>query len=367
MADGHDRASAPLAGASAGAAPTGPGCDPLSDVLRAVRLTGALFFLSEGSFPYVAEAPCAADLAPAILPGAQQIVSYHVVREGGCWFSLLPDSPLGEGEPRWLSAGDVLVVPHGDAYRLANPRGLRSPLSEEENREAFRMLVRRELPPVLVEGGGGEPRLRLICGFLGCDVVPFNPALAALPRVLVVRPTENGGERLRQLVELVTLEAEEAGAGSACVLLRLGELLFVEVVRRHLAALGGEASGWLAGLRDPFVGRALQLLHERPAEPWTLARLAAGAALSRSALAERFTGLVGLPPMQYLARWRMQCAARLLSDGEAKVAAVAHAVGYDSEAAFSRAFKKLVGVSPAAWRRDAGASAAAATRAASGG
>ena len=352
MRGAHDPASAPLAGASAATTPelAGPGCDTLSDVLRAVRLTGALFFLSDGSFPYVAEAPSAAELAPAILPGAQQIVSYHVVREGGCWFSLLAES-APEREPRWLQAGDVLVVPHGDPYRLANPRDARSPLTPDENREAFRMLARRELPPVLVEGGGGEPRLSLICGFLGCDVLPYNPALAALPRALVVRPGETGGERLRQLVEMVVLEAEEAGAGSACVLLRLGELLFVEVVRRHLAALTGEARGWLAGLRDPFVGRALQLLHARPHEPWTLASLAAGAGLSRSALAERFQQLVGQPPMQYLARWRMQCAARLLADGEAKVAAVAHAVGYESEAAFSRAFKKLVGVSPASWRR----------------
>ena len=319
-----------------------------------MRLTGALFFLSDGSYPYVAEAPSAAELAPAILPGAQQIVSYHVVREGGCWFSLLPgDAPRSarQDEPRWLQAGDVLVVPHGDPYRLANPRDARSPLTPEENREAFRMLARRELPPVLVEGGGGEPRLSLICGFLGCDVLPFNPALSALPRALVVRPGETGGERLRQLVEMVVLEAEEARAGSACVLLRLGELLFVEVVRSHLAALTAEARGWLAGLRDPCVGRALQLLHARPHETWTLTGLAAGAGLSRSALAERFQRLVGQPPMQYLAHWRMQCAARLLADGDAKVAAVAHAVGYDSEAAFSRAFKKLVGVSPASWRR----------------
>ena len=133
MAGGHDRASAPLAGASIDTAAPGPGCDPLSDVLRAVRLTGALFFLSEGSFPYVAEAPCAAELAPAILPGAQQIVSYHVVREGGCWFSLLP-----EDEPRWLSAGDVLVVPHGDAYRLANPRSARSALTSASKRPSPR-------------------------------------------------------------------------------------------------------------------------------------------------------------------------------------------------------------------------------------
>jgi AraC-like DNA-binding protein len=320
-----------------------------------VRLTGALFFLAEGSSPYVAEAPGAAELAPAVLPGAQQIVSYHVVREGGCWFSLLP-----EGEPVWLAAGDVLVVSHGDAYRLANPRDTLPTLSPQENLEAFRRLARRELPAVLVEGGGGDPPVRLICGFLGCDVRPFNPALAALPQALVVRPSGDGSaERLRRLAQLVVLEAEEPGAGSACVLLRLGELLFVEVIRRYLAGLTDGESGWLAGLRDPFVGRALQLIHQRPEQAWTLASLASGASLSRSALAERFAGFVGCPPMQYLARCRMQRAARLLADGGAKVAAVAHAVGYDSEAAFSRAFKKTLGVSPAHWRRIATGTAGA--------
>jgi AraC-like DNA-binding protein len=321
-------------------------------VLHTVRLTGALFFLAEGSFPYSAEAPSARELAPEILPGAQQIVSYHVVREGGCWLTM-----LAARQTLWLDPGDILVIPHGDAYRISNPLEAVPPLSPEENRAAFRMLARRELPPVLVEGGGGEPVLRLVCGFLGCDVAPFNPVLASLPPVLVVRPGGDGGDRLAQLVDLVVAEAFEGAAGSACVLIRLGELLFVEVVRRHLADLGGEQTGWLAGLRDPAVGRALGLLHERPEAPWTLSSLARGASLSRSALAERFTQLVGQPPMQYLARWRMQRAARLLADGPAKVAAVAHAVGYDSEAAFSRAFKKLVGISPARWRQYAGPAA----------
>jgi AraC-like DNA-binding protein len=339
------------------------GADTLSDVLQGVRLTGALFFVVEECSPYSAEAPASAHLAPAILPGAQHIVSYHVVREGRCWFSLPPG-----GDGAWLEAGDVLVVPHGDAYELANPREARSGLSLEENVSFFRRMATRQLPPVVGRAasagsgdsgdsgdsdgsdGPGHP-FRLICGFLGCDVLPFNPALATLPRALVVRPgTASQGDGLGGLVELVVAEASTRGAGSDCVLLRLGELLFVEVIRRHLAALPPQESGWLAGLRDPVVGRALALLHARPAEAWTLARLAREVGASRSTLAQRFAHFVGLPPMQYLSRWRIQRAARRLAEDREKVSAVAHTVGYASEAAFSRAFKKATGVAPAEWR-----------------
>jgi len=319
--------------------------DALSDVLQAVRLTGSLFFLVEECSPYAAVAPSSEVLAPAILPGAQRIVSYHVVREGGCWYSLPPGS-----EGAWLGPGDVLVVPHGDAYELAHPRGERSSLPPAENLELFRRLAARQLAPV-VGGGRDGPPLRLICGFLGCDVLPFNPALATLPRALVVRPAATaGGDQLARLVDLVVAEANRPRAGSDCMLLRLGELLFVEVIRRHLESLPAEEGGWLGGLRDRTVGRALALLHANPQENWTLDRLAREVASSRSSFAERFVHFVGQPPMQYLTRWRIQRAARRLSDGREKVSTVAHEVGYASEAAFSRAFKKAVGVSPARWR-----------------
>lgn len=337
------------AAAQAGAAehePAGAGGDVLSDVLRAVRLTGSLFFLVEEAAPYAAAAPSGEDLAPVIVPGAQRVISYHVVREGRCWFSVPPG-----GSGSWLEAGDALVIPHGDAHELSSPREERSSLPLEERLAFFRRLATRELPPV-VAGTGSGPPVRLVCGFLGCDVLPYNPVLASLPRALVVRRAAAAGDdRLRQLAALVVAEASAPSAGSDCVLLRLGELVFVEVLRRHLAALPAEETGWLAALRDPAIGRALAVLHARPHEPWTLERLAREAALSRSVFAERFAHFVGQPPIQYLTRWRIQRAARLLADGRETVAAVAHAVGYASEAAFSRAFKKAVGVSPAAWRR----------------
>jgi AraC-like DNA-binding protein len=324
----------------------GIAADVLSDVLRTVRLTGAVFFVTEASSPWVLEIPDGATLAPAILPRVEHVLSYHVVINGSGWGGL-PD-----GAPVRPEAGDVLVFPQGDPYVMSIARGMRGGPDRTEILGFFRSMAAGQLPFTVKEGGGGAERLDLVCGFLGCDVHPFNPLLAALPRLLHVRrafgPT---GHPLTKLIELAVAEAREKRAGGECVRLSLSELMFVEVVRQHLAMLPAERTGWLVGLGDPLVGRALALLHERPARPWTLPRLAKEVGSSRSTLAERFTQFVGLSPMRYLGHWRMQLAAKLLSDGTGKLSAVASDVGYDSEAAFSRAFKKIVGMAPANWRQ----------------
>jgi len=318
----------------------------LSDVLRTVRLTGALFFRVEASSPWVMELPDGAKLAPDTLPGAQHLISYHVVTRGSCWGGVL------DGAPVHVGAGDVLVFPHGDPYVMSIARGMRGGPSLGDVLLFMRQMAAGQLPVTVGEGGDGPERLGLVCGFLGCDARPFNPLLATLPRLLHVRRTPGAaGDPLDHLLELTLAESGERRAGGECVRLRLSELMFVEVVRRYLATLPAEQTGWLSGLREPTVGRALALLHERPADPWTLKKLAGEVGMSRSALADRFTHFVGRPPMQYLTHWRMQVAARLLADGGSKVSAVALEVGYDSEAAFSRAFKRIAGVSPAAWRR----------------
>lgn len=221
----------------------------------------------------------------------------------------------------------------------------------------FRQMATGSAPPVVTEGGGGPERADLVCGFLGCDVRPFNPVLQTLPRMVHLRrgPASSTDDRLSHLVAFALSESRQRRSGAKCVLLRLSEVLFVEVVRRYLDAIPVGQTGWLAGLRDPIVGHALALLHDRPTAAWTLERLANDIGISRSVLADRFTQFVGQPPMRYLAHWRMQLAARLLSDGTAKVSAVALDVGYESEAAFSRAFKKIVGTPPATWRRGAAA------------
>jgi AraC-like DNA-binding protein len=217
----------------------------------------------------------------------------------------------------------------------------------------FHEMAANSAPAAISEGGGGPDRAHIVCGFLGCDLRPFNPVLEALPRALYLRRRASSmrGDRLARLVDLALEESRERRAGSRCVLLHISELLFVEVVRSYLDSLATDQTGWLAGLRDPIAGHALALLHQRPAAAWSLDRLARQIGVSRSLLAERFSGLIGQPPMRYLTRWRIQLACRMLSDDAAKVSAVALDVGYRSEAAFSRAFKTLVGTSPADWRR----------------
>ena len=359
MTQPHDRASESLAAPSAtrpqprvpvaedAAVPPSVcgerGTDPLSDVLRTVKLTGALFFLVDASFPWGVEVPHADTFAPIILPRARHVVSYHIVLQGSGW----ADIP-GVASARF-EAGDVLVFPHADPYSMLSTPGQPPEFDVGATLQFFRDMAAGRLPFVVHEGGGGPERTRFVCGYLGCDMRPFNPVLSTLPRLLHVRrPAAAREDLLDRLIELTLAEAWNRRLGGECIRLRLSELMFVEVVRRHLEALPAGQTGWLAGLRDPGIGRVLSLLHERPAHPWTLRELAQEAAMSRAALADRFAHLIGCPPMQYLMLWRMQIAARLLAEGAMKVAAVGHEVGYESEAAFSRAFKKIAGVPPAA-------------------
>jgi AraC-like DNA-binding protein len=212
--------------------------------------------------------------------------------------------------------------------------------------------VTNALPLVYERGGGGPDRTRIICCFLGCDERPFNPLLTALPRTIHLSGA--GGDApngwLVTLLSIAVRESGSARAGRENILARMSELMFVEAIRRYIESLPPAQAGWLAGVRDPVVGQALAALHGQPADTWTVESLARTGGVSRSVLADRFAEIIGQPPMQYLALWRMQLASRLLLQGE-QVADAAAAVGYESEAAFSRAFKKLVGEAPSAWRR----------------
>jgi AraC-like DNA-binding protein len=314
--------------------------DTLSDVLQGVRLTGAVFFDLRACAPW-AEASAAGHLiAPKLLPGVQHLISYHVIADGSCWATLEGLAPLQ------LNAGDIVVFPHGDAHTMSSAPGMRA----EPNMKAYDLVAGSALPMPFAVGKTGGSLAHVVCGFLGCDVRPFNPLLATLPRVLHIRDRA-GATRgwLNQFVHVAVAESRDQRAGGQSVLARLSELMFVEAIRRHLETLSPEETGWLAGLRDEAVGRALAALHRQPSRAWTLEDLAREAGASRSALAERFAALVGQPPMQYLTQWRMQLAAGLLARG-GKVTNVALEVGYESEAAFSRAFKKLTGHSPGSWR-----------------
>ena len=316
--------------------------DVLSEVLRAVRLTGAVYFKVECAAPWVAEAPEARRIASQVLPGAEHVIEYHVVTHGTCWGGVLGEAPLQ------LQTGDVLVFPQGDAHVLSSAPGMRGP---EQELEIFERPAHGQLPVALSLNLAGPTETQLVCGFIGCDARPFNPLLATLPRVIHLRrKSAADGVLLEQLIHAAVQECNTPRAGGETMLARLSELLFIEVVRRYCAELPTETKGWLAGLRDDSVGRSLSLLHARPAESWSLSALAKEVGISRSILAERFHAYVGTPPMQYLARWRMQLAASLLTGTRQPLIEVAEHVGYGSEAALSRAFKRLVGVAPSAWR-----------------
>jgi AraC-like DNA-binding protein len=320
--------------------------DALSDVLSAVQLSGSVFFDVVASSPWVAEAPPAAQIAGEVAPGAQHVIEYHVVTRGSCWISLVGEFA---SEPVRLGEGDIAVIPHGDPHVVSSAPGMRAAPNLDAHRRPENA---NALPFSIRTGSDGPSDTHLICGFFSCNARPFNPLLDSLPRFMRFNRGQSLGSHglLDQFIGFASAETGNKRAGSQSILNRLSELMFVEIIRLHMDQLSNNNTGWLAGLRDPLVGRVLTLLHARPAHAWTLEELASEAAASRSALADRFAEIVGCPPIQYLTQWRMQIAAKRLADPAVKIAALAHEVGYESEAAFSRAFKKFVGRSPSQWR-----------------
>jgi AraC-like DNA-binding protein len=323
--------------------------DTLSDALQGVRLRGAVFFYVSGHSGWAAEAPPGREIAPLLMRGVEHVIEYHAVAQGTC-FAGIPGGPSVQ-----LHAGDVVMFPQGDAHVVSSAPGLRGRLEMDAFAD-----VRSAPLPLRITYNGLEvlreepPESRVdatvVCGFLGCDLAPFNPVIASLPRLLHLRAAEGDGW-LAGFTQQAVAESRARRPGGEAMLARMSEMLFVDAVRRYADTLGPDAGGWLAGLRDRYVGRALALMHERPARDWTIDELGREVGLSRSALHERFTALVGLPPMQYLVQWRMQLAARRLLETRASVAQIALDVGYESEAAFVRAFKRVVGQPPARWRR----------------
>ncbi len=319
--------------------------DILTDVLRAVHVSGAIFFDVHAASPWAAEAPHSREIRALVMPEAQHLIEYHVLVSGSCWAALVD----GSLPPVELRPGSIVIFPHGDAHVLASDPALRGPLDLAPFAPATPDNPR---PFYLDPGGDGPETARIICGFLGCDAGPFNPLLRALPRILhVAEGTRAGDGWLGLLIEATVRESEARRLGGGGVLSKLSELLFIEAVRRYAETQPDDARNWLVGLREPLVGRALRLLHADPARAWTLPALAREAGASRTALAQRFAEHMGMPPMAYLTAWRMQIAAGLLSSGALTVAQVAERVGYELEASFGRAFKRSTGTAPSAWRR----------------
>ncbi len=334
--------------------------DILSDLLRSVRLRGVLFFHIDCTEPWVTEAPQAAVMAPAIMPDSEHVMEYHVVIRGTCWAGV-----VGEASVQ-LHKGDVIAFPHGDAHVLSSVPGLRA----EPDVDFLFQWRPPQLPFMLHQGmercTAAVPadtqagQTSLLCGFLGCDRRPFNPLLGTLPRMIHAPASDLADDWIAHFARLAAAESERKRPGGEVVLERMSEMMFVDLLRRYLERLPDDQRGWLAGLRDRYVGRVLGLMHEHPTEAWTMEQMADRVGLSRSALHERFVQFIGLTPMQYLTNWRMQIASRLLTQSNATLASVALDAGYESEAAFSRAFKRAVGVPPSVWRRERAASTASA-------
>ncbi|WP_051409779.1 MULTISPECIES: AraC family transcriptional regulator [unclassified Mesorhizobium] len=315
--------------------------DALSDLLKKVRLTGATFFDIKAQDPWAVCSPAPSSILPKILPGADHLISYHVVTAGRCFARIVGKEAIA------VEAGEVVVFTHSDPHIMSSNPEL---AADPPTADVLEIASASQMPFHINHGSDGSISARLVCGYLACDAQPFNPLLDALPPVIKAGDVKGDAGWLGQFIRLAVSEVAEKRAGSETVLTKLSELMFVDVLRRYVESLPPQHTGWLAGLRDPHLGKALALIHDRPEHNWTVEALAKEAALSRTVLAERFTRLVGMPPVHYLAKWRMQIASELLSTGNSNVANIAAEIGYESEAAFSRAFKKMIGVPPSAWR-----------------
>jgi AraC-like DNA-binding protein len=319
--------------------------DVLSDVLRAVRMTGAVFFDMEAHSPWVGTTPATAVISSLVMPEAAHVICFHVIIAGACWAELADHS----APPVRLSAGDVIIVAKGDAHFLCSSPGIRG---EAPPLSAFVRPKDRSLPipHVFNQTSGGPVTCHFVCGYLGCDQFPFNPLLEALPRMFRAQASTSSQTWLANLLRTAVDETVDDRAGRETLLARLAELVFVDVLRKHVADLPPESRDWFSGLRDRQIGAALGIMHARPSAQWTVRELARDVGLSRSSFAERFTAYVGTPPMEYLARWRVQLASRLLEHG-ATIIETAEEVGYGSEAALTRVFKRHAGIAPGEWRR----------------
>lgn len=316
--------------------------DAFSEILAAVKLKGAFFFCADFSSPWGVTSPTSKELAPALAPGAPHLVIYHLVLEGKALACTKTGKVLA------LEPGDIVIFPHGDSHELLSGERAANDLTPA----IVKKIMTRDLTPF--QAGGGGQKTRFVCGYMACDPFMCRPILEGLPIVLKVNiRTDPSGRWLENAILHLVEETASTRVGSDAMLAKLSEALFVDTLRRYVAGLPEEQTGWLAGARDPIVGKSLAILHSRVSQPWTIAELAKEVGLSRSALVDRFSRFLSVPPMTYLMRWRLRLAARALATTPRGTADIAADVGYESEAAFNRAFKREFKMPPARYRREA--------------
>jgi AraC-like DNA-binding protein len=314
--------------------------DALSDILRVARLSGGVFFNAEFSAPWCIAARMAPEFCTPFLGAADHLIPYHYVVDGEMQVAL-PDR-----RPQRLRSGEVVLFPRNEFHLIGSDVGL-PPVSA-----AAVILAGGNRIVQMVRHGGGGDAVHMVCGFLGCDNDLIIPIVSTLPPFLILKVDETpAADWIRSTFQYAAHEVVDGQTGSTAVLSKLSELLFVEAMQHYVRSIPDGQTGWLAGLRDPGVSRALALMHANIAHPWSVEELAREAGLSRSGLAERFTRVIGVAPMHYLVDWRLQVAGQKLKDSNDSLVRIAEQVGYESEAAFSRAFKKKFGAAPATWRR----------------
>ena len=316
--------------------------DAFSEILTGVKLSGAVFFTAEFSAPWGFSTPAASVMAAKVAPDAAHLVLYHLVIDGGAFVE------MENGESLALIPGDVVIFPHGDPHFMTSGKGTKPPFP---NYGITPKIKARDLSPLHAGGGGAVSRF--VCGYMTCDPHLSRPILSGLPPVFKVNVrADSSGHWLETSILHLVEEAASGRVGSEAMLAKLSEALFVDTLRRYVDGLPAHQNGWLAGARDPVVGKSLALLHGRVAYPWTIAGLADEVGISRSALVERFSRYLTEPPMTYLTRWRLQLAAQSLQKTTRGVAEIAVDIGYQSEAAFSRAFSREFGRPPGRYRSD---------------
>ncbi len=313
--------------------------DVLSEVLKVVKLQGALFYNAEFSSPWSVYAASSSGLAGFFATSTEHVIVYHLLTEGRA------SARLKDGDRVSLQAGDIVMIPHGDAHIVENGFTTKT----VDNSAELRAVLDQGLKLWRL-GGGGEVT-KFVCGYMACEPRLSQVFLSGLPPILKVSiRNDASGRWLENSIRFSVDHADASRAGGEAVLAKLSEVLFVETLRVYIAHLPLEQTGWLAGARDVDVGKTLALMHRNPAHPWTIAALAQEAGVSRSVLAERFRHYLNEPPMAYLTRWRLQLGAQMLASTSYSVAQIAAEVGYESEAAFNRAFKREFTVPPGRFR-----------------
>jgi len=316
--------------------------DAFSEILSSVKLKGALFFAAEFSAPWGFSAPASKAMAATVAPDAPHLVIYHLLIDGAAVVE------MEDGRSVSLVPGDIVIFPHGDPHHMSSGKPARPPFP---NYGITPKITARDLRPLRAGGGGAVSKF--VCGYMTCDPHLGRPILEGLPPVFSVNVrADASGHWLEHSILHLVDEAASGRVGSEVMLAKLSEALFVDTLRRYVDGMPEQASGWLAGARDPIVGRSLALLHGRVAHAWTIEDLAGEVGISRSSLVERFSKYLGEPPMTYLTRWRLQLAAESLQKTSRGIADIAGDVGYQSEAAFSRAFSREFGQPPGRYRSE---------------